>query len=121
MLAAIWILTAALLGLWSLLAWGAWHIVTIDPLVLEDVDLWIERVPYPELLERWIPGWQVILRALVDGAVAVLNAIGEAAPVVVWSIWGCGAAVALLVAVLLTLLVRAFASEFGTPRAEAAR
>lgn len=102
---AIWI--AALLGLalWSLTAWGVHAALTIDPRQLQDLKPLIERIPYGEQIELWVPGWQAMLAAAVDLSQAMLGWVGSAAPWLVWALWGFGAVVILGVAGLASLAV----------------
>jgi hypothetical protein len=105
MMIAIWI--AALLGLalWSLAAWGLHAVLTIDAKQLQDLKPLIERIPYGEQIDQWVPGWQAMLAAAVDLSQAMLGWLGSAAPWLVWALWAVGAVVILGVAGLTSLAV----------------
>ena len=126
MMIAIWI--AALLGLalWSLTAWGVHAALTIDPTRLQDIKPLIERIPYGEQIDQWIPGWQAMLAAAVDLSQQMLGWLGSAAPWLVWAVWGFGAVVILglagLAALALLLIRKGMqASNAQRPAGSAAR
>jgi hypothetical protein len=102
---AIWILTLLGLVIWSLLSWGLHSLLTIDPRWIEDVSKLIANVPYASVIERWIPGWQELLRAAMDLAQTVLGWVGSNAPLVAWIVWGIGTLVILAGGALLSLVV----------------
>jgi hypothetical protein len=87
---AIWVLIVIGLGVWSLLAWGLHAVLTLDPQWLDDVQALIERVPYAEVIDRWVPGWRELLAATTDLAQTVLGWVGSNAPLVAWIVWGIG-------------------------------
>lgn len=105
MLALIWIFTLIGLLMWSLLAWGLHLLLAIDPGWVDDVESLIRQVPYADLIERWIPGWQELLRAAMDLAQLVLSWVGTNAPLVAWIVWAVGALLLLGTGLLLTLIV----------------
>jgi hypothetical protein len=102
---AIWILIFLGLGLWSLLSWGLHAVLTIDPQWIEDVQALIERVPYAEVIDRWVPGWRELLAIGTDLAQTVLGWVGSNAPLVAWIVWGIGALLMLAAGGVLSLIV----------------
>jgi predicted PurR-regulated permease PerM len=105
MLAAIWILTLLGLAVWSLLAWGLHTLLTIDPRWIDDVQALIERVPYADVIDRWLPGWRELLDLAMDLTQTVLGWVGSNAPLVAWIVWGIGTLALLAMAGVLSLVV----------------
>ncbi len=105
MIIALWMLALFLLGLWSFAAWGLHAVLTIDPTKLSDLKPLIDQIPYGDLIDQWIPGWQDLLRASVDLCQWVLGWVGGAAPIIVWVVWGLGTLAVLAVTVSLNLLI----------------
>jgi hypothetical protein len=105
MLTAIWIFVVALLGLWSLTSWGLYTLLSLDNQWLGELQPLLERVPFADWLDRWAPGWQALAELSIDAVQVALGALGAAAPVVVWVVWGVGTLVLTGVGVVLTLLV----------------
>ena len=102
---AIWIFIFIGLGLWSLLSWGLHAVLTLDPQWIEDVQALIERVPYAEVIDRWVPGWRDLLAMATDLAQSVLGWIGSNAPLVAWIVWCLGALLLLGAGGVLSLIV----------------
>ncbi len=92
---AIWIITALLLGFWTLLAWGVATVLAIDPAWVGDLRPLIEQIPYGHVLDLWVPGWAGMLRALLDATQLMLGWLGSSAGWLVCLLWGLGAAVLL--------------------------
>jgi hypothetical protein len=106
MVIAIWILTVLGLGLWSLVAWGLHALLGLDgQALLGDLKPLIAQIPYGAVIEQWVPGWQGLLEATLALAKTLLGWLGSAGPVLVWVLWGIGAAVLLAIAAVLTLIV----------------
>lgn len=106
MIIAIWILALLGLALWSLVAWGLGALLGMDARALVgDLKPLIDQIPYGALIEQWVPGWQGLLHATLDLAQTLLGWLGSAGPVLVWVLWGLGAAALLAVAGVLTLVV----------------
>jgi hypothetical protein len=105
-LIALWILTLFALGLWSLTAWGLHAVLTLDAARLGDLKPLIDQIPYGALISQWLPGWQDWLRASIDLTQMLLGWVGGAAPVIVWVLWGVGTIGLLIVAVVLTFIIR---------------
>ena len=84
---AIWIFVFLGLVLWSLLSWGLHSVLTLDPQWMEDARALIERVPYAEVIDRWVPGWREMLAVATDLGQAVLGWVGSNAPLVAWIVW----------------------------------
>mgnify|MGYP006908317743 CR=1 FL=1 len=105
MLTAIWIFVIALLGLWSLTSWGLYTLLSLDNQWLGELRPLLERVPFADWLDRWVPGWQALAELSIDAVQVALGALGTAAPVVVWVVWGVGTLVLTGIGVVLSLLV----------------
>lgn len=105
MIAFIWIVTALGLALWSLGAWGLHTLLQADAGWIGDLGELIDRVPYAELIDRWFPGWQALMHALLALTQSTLGLLGAAAPLIVWSAWAVGALGLALVGGFLTLVV----------------
>jgi len=122
MLILIWVLTLLLLALWSLAGWGLHTLLALGPGWLDQLPAWISRLPYPALLERWLPDWQQLLIELAGLAQTALSWLGAAGSVLVWVLWAAGAAGLLLLALLMSWAVRKLQtapSQVPSPRAAA--
>ncbi|MBK1615289.1 hypothetical protein CKO44_17655 [Rubrivivax gelatinosus] len=117
MIAAIWIVTALLLGLWSLGAWGVYTLLQAQPGWIGELGELVDQVPYAAVIDRWFPGWQELLRALLELTESTLGLLGGAAPLIVWTAWGVGAAGLAVAAGGLTLIVKLLSRD--KPRAAA--
>jgi hypothetical protein len=102
---AIWILAAIGLALWSLLAWGVATLLGIDPTWIGNLQRHIGELPYADLIEAWIPGWEAMLVSLLHLTQSIVGWLGGAGLFVVWFIWGVGALCIAGVAALLSLVV----------------
>ncbi|HEU4458227.1 MAG TPA: hypothetical protein VFR90_03825 [Methylibium sp.] len=115
---ALWLLTAALLGLWSLAAWGLHRLLSSDAPWLvalpERLDAWLASQRWAGELDRWWPGWQDVLRFAAELAHGLLGWLGDGALWIVWIVWGLGAAVLLGGAALLAWLI-GYAKRHATP------
>lgn len=120
---AIWIVTALLIGLWSLLAYGVGALAGMTSGLTGLPADWYELIagtPGAEWVDMVVPGWReaVVQSAQVLGS--VLGWLGGALPVIVWVIWGFGTLGLVLCAVLLSGLV-ALARKASAPAAGTAR
>ncbi len=106
MMLALWILTLAALGMWSLTAWGLHAVLTLDSSQLSDLKPLVDQIPHADTIGQWFPGFQAILTATIDLTQVMLGWLGGAAPVIVWVLWGLGAAVIVGVALLLSVVIR---------------
>ena len=102
---AIWLVTAIVLALWSLAGWGLYQLVDSGVELIGDLKPLIDQIPYAAIVERWIPGWQDMLKLLLDLTQSLLSWLGGAAPVLVWLVWGTGTALLLVIAGVLSLAV----------------
>ncbi len=102
---AIWIITFVLLGLWSLLAWGVAAVLGANPGWVGDLQPLLTQVPFADLLDIWVPGWQAMARTMLDLTQATLGWLGTHAGWVVWLVWGGGALLMVGTAGLLSLVV----------------
>jgi hypothetical protein len=126
----IWLLTLLAVGLWSVLAWGAHFVLTLDPGMVGGLKPLVDQIPYGALLEQWIPGWRGLLLATIEFTQSMLGWLGGAAGVIVWVVWALGAALLLLAGAVGSVLVAlarkaaraaaASASGRGPDRAQAA-
>jgi hypothetical protein len=101
---AIWTLTLLLLGLWSLTAWALAGVLSLGAGATAGVSAWVAQQPFGDWVELWMPGalqWLDMALALTQSLLAWL---GGAAPWLVWGLWGVGAALLVVGAVLLSLL-----------------
>jgi hypothetical protein len=105
MLGFIWIVVLGGLALWSLLGWGLYRLLSMDQAWLGDLRPLIDSVPFGGWLDRWLPGWQALVELAVDAVQIALGALGAAAPVVVWAVWGVGVLVLVGGGALLSLVV----------------
>ncbi len=102
---AIWLITALVLALWSLAGWGLYHLVDSGVQLIGDLKPLIDRITYAAIVEQWIPGWQDMLKLMLDLVQSLLGWLGGAAPVLVWLLWAVGTGLLLLVAGVLSLAV----------------
>ncbi|MBI5259880.1 MAG: hypothetical protein HY855_25495 [Burkholderiales bacterium] len=105
MIAAIWIITAILVGLWSFAGWGAHTLVVRGVSWAGDLKPLLDQLPYGAVVERWFPGWQDALKLAIDLMQQALAWLGGAAPLLVWAVWGVGTAVMLIGAGVLTAII----------------
>ena len=102
----IWVLASLLLLAWSLGGWALHALLRNGPALLDALPGRIEQLPYPAVLERWLPNWQELLLAAASALQAGLAWLGAAGVVLVWVVWAVGTLLVLLLAVLLTVAVR---------------
>jgi hypothetical protein len=119
MLILIWLLAAVGLALWSLAAWGASTLLGLDPNWVGDLGPLIDQIPYAAVIDTWLPGWRELLGATLELTRTLLAWAGGAGVVIVWVVWGLGAAVIVGAAAVLSLIV-ALLRRSGTPRTPAA-
>lgn len=101
----IWLLAALALGLWSLLSWGVATLLGLDPSWVTDAGSLLQKVPYGEVIDAWVPGWQALLLAGFELTRGLLGWLGGFGQVLVWVLWAVGAGVVVLCAALLSALV----------------
>jgi hypothetical protein len=114
MIAALWIVTGALLALWSGLAWGLYALVTADPVWLESFRRYAGGTSFGEWLDRLWPSWFDALSAALGLVHAVLHGLASALPWVIGGVWAVVSLLVLLLTAVLHGVIRASA------RAEAA-
>lgn len=90
MIAAIWIVVALGLALWSALGWGLYRLLVLDHRWLGDLKPLLDQMPYGEWIDRWVPGWRVMAEWAIEAVQFGLGVLGGAAPLVVWAVWGLG-------------------------------
>jgi len=105
MILFIWAVALFFLALWSLAGWGLHAVVSTDGSWVGKLEPLIQKVPFGDLLERWLPTWQDLLRTALDLTQSGLAWLGAAAPVVVGVLWAIGAFLLLGTAGLLTVIV----------------
>lgn len=105
MITAIWIFVLALLGLWSLVFWGLYSLLSMDQAWLGELKPMLDRVPMADGLDRWVPGWQALAELAIDAVQWALGVLGGAAPTIVGVVWGVGTLALVAVGALLSLLV----------------
>ena len=106
MLLLIWTLAALGLALCALLAWALYALLRIDPAWLSDLPGLAQQLPFQGELDRFVPGWQELLRWAVEAAQWLLGWAGAAAPVLAWVVFALCASFVLMGAALLTLAVK---------------
>ena len=114
---AIWIVAALALGLWSLLAWGVAMLLGLDPSWVGDLRPLVEKMPFAGVLDVWVPGWQALALALIEGTQVLLRWVGSGATFVVWLVWSAGALLVLGTGAVLSLIVK-LVSKVPDPAAE---
>ena len=102
---AIWLITAIVLALWSLAGWGLYQLVASGAQLIGDLKPLIDQIPYAAIVEQWIPGWQDMLKLMLDLVQSLLSWLGGAAPVLVWLVWAVGTGLLLVIAGVLSLAV----------------
>jgi hypothetical protein len=102
---AIWLITAIVLALWSLAGWGLYHLVDSGVQLIGDLKPLIDRIPYAAIVEQWIPGWQDMLKLMLDLLQSLLGWLGGAAPLLVCLLWAVGTGLLLVIAGVLSLAV----------------
>jgi len=105
MIALIWLVVLLGLALWSLLGWGLYRLLTLDQAWLGDLGAVIQSMPLGHWLETWVPGWRPLVELAVDALQGLLSALGGAAPVLVWALWGSGTMAMVVVGAGLSVLV----------------
>jgi cobalamin synthase len=113
MLIALWIVTFLAIVLWSLFAWGLLALATSYSPLQWNVQALIDRIPYAESFDLWFPGWQDLLRAIVDMLQAAFSLISDTAPTAVWVLWAVGVVFMLIASGAIMLIGRLLAREFG--------
>lgn len=112
---AIWIITALTLGLWSLLSWGVAAVLGMDPTWVGNLQPLVAEIPYADLIEAWVPGWQAMMVSMLHLVQSLLGWLGGAGMVVVWVLWGLGAAFIVGTAAVLSLVVVLVRKSSATP------
>ncbi len=106
MVILIWCLTLLMLALWSAAGWALHTLLTLGPAWLDKLPGLIGQLPYPAVLERWLPNWQELLIAAAATLQTVFGWLGGAGLLLVWAVWALGTLAMLGLALLLTLAVR---------------
>jgi hypothetical protein len=106
MVILVWCLTALLLAIWSLGGWGLHTLLTLGPSWVDQLPPLIAQLPYPAVLERWLPNWRELLLAAAAMMQVGFGWLGSAGVVVVWVLWAFGALLLLALAALLTFALR---------------
>lgn len=88
----IWVLAALALGFWTLLAWATAWVLGLDPAWLGSVANHVAEWPAAPWLDTWVPGWQELTVAGIELARTLLGWLGGTGQVLVWIVWGLGAA-----------------------------
>lgn len=115
MVIAIWVVTAILVGLWSLTAWGLHGLLLLAGGWAGDLQPLLDKIPHAGVIEAWFPGWQELLRLVLDLTQGALAWAGGAVPLLAWLVWGLGTGALLLVAGGLTLVVLLLRNSMPTP------
>jgi hypothetical protein len=107
---AIWVLAAIGLALWTLAAWGIASLFGMDLSWSGDLRALLDQIPFVAAIDPWLPGWRELVLVMLELTRTLLGWAGGAGAVVVWIVWGLGAAVivggAALVSVAVALIRR---------------
>lgn len=106
MIAAIWIVAALGLGLWTLCLWAAWVLLSWRPDWVMDLKLQLDQWPVGNWLSAWWPDWESDLMRLLNLVHQLLGFAMDWLPWVLGSVWLLGTLVGLGLAGLLHALVR---------------
>jgi hypothetical protein len=115
----IWSLAAIGLALWSAAAWGVGTLLGLDPNWVGDLKPLVDEIPYAAVIDTWLPGWRELLLATLELTRTMLGWAGGAGVVIVWVVWGVGAAVIAGGAAVCSLIVSLLRRP-GAPRTPAA-
>ena len=105
---AIWIITALLIGLWTLLAYGVGALITLGSGLAGLPADWyalLGRIPGAPWLDDYAPGWREAVVVVAQLLGTVLGWLGDAGPVIMWVLWGLGTLALVLCAALMSGLV----------------
>jgi hypothetical protein len=102
----IWIVAMVGLGLWSLLAWGLYQLLSLEPNWAADARGLVARLPYGEVIDRWLPGWRELAQLALELSQTAMAWVGGAAPLVTGVVWGLGALAIIGGAAVGSLIVR---------------
>lgn len=114
---AIWIFAAIGFGLWSLLTWGVAAVLGMDPTWIGNLQPLVADIPYADLIDDWVPGWQAMMVSLLHLTQSMVGWLGGAGLFVVWMLWGLGAVFILGTAAVLSLVVVLVRKASNTPSA----
>jgi hypothetical protein len=101
----IWVLAAIALALWSLLSWGLAALLGMDPSWVGDLRGLVDRLPFADALDAWVPGWRAMAVALIGMTETLLGWVGQSAGLVIGLVWALGAVMIAGGAALLSLVV----------------
>ena len=120
----IWTLAIVALLLWSLLAWAAHALLSIDPATFANVDEWVAavaaQVPGAAALELWWPGWQEALQSVLLASQAIFGVVAAVAPWLIVVVWALGAVLLVGGAVAGSIVVRLLRGRRRPPGSGAA-
>jgi hypothetical protein len=117
---AIWIVAALIIGLWSLAAWGVSALLGLNPAWVGNLQNLLREIPYGAWVETWVPHWQPGLLVILDLARDLFAWVDAAAPAVLWIIWVMGTVAVVMLAALLSLVVRTVSKSAAPARPQAA-
>jgi hypothetical protein len=116
---AIWLFAALGLALWTLAAWGIAALFGLDVNWSGDLKALLDQIPFVAAIDAWLPGWRELLTVALELTRTLLGWAGGAGVVIVWIVWGLGAAVIVGGAALLSLLVAVVRKSSAPPAAPA--
>ncbi len=117
MIAAIWIVAALGLGLWSVCLWAVWVLLSWRPEWVLEVKAQIDQWPVGAWLSSWWPEWEIHLMTVLNLLHRLLAFATDWLPWLLASVWLLGSLMGLGLAGLLHLLVR----ESARPAARTAQ
>lgn len=115
MIAAIWIITALLVGLGALCSWGVATLLVMDHRWLVDLEVWLTRQPLGGWIEGWVPELLELIQLSFEAMGVALSWLGAAGPMLVWLVWGASSLGLMLVAGVLTLIVVLVSKATSSP------
>lgn len=119
---ALWILAAALLGLWTLAAVGL-HQLLNDGNWFADLpqrlEAWLASLPWADRLDAWWPGWTHAMRLAAEITQSLAGWLGDGALWIVWGVWALGALTLVGATAVLTWLI-GYGRRHLTPSPQAA-
>ncbi|OYT88040.1 MAG: hypothetical protein CFE46_06315 [Burkholderiales bacterium PBB6] len=106
MMAALWIVTAIALLLWSALAAGLWALLSIDPAWVAELHTRMADTKLGDLLDVWLGGWDEWLAWAIELSQGLLRSLQGWLVWILGAVWGLGTLVVLGITGLLHLAIR---------------
>jgi hypothetical protein len=107
MIAAIWIVAALGMACWTLAVWAVWVLLSWDPAWVARLKITLEQWPGVPWLNTWWPDWDLAVMTVLKLVQHVLGFAVVWLPAVLGCLWLVGSLLALGLAALLHVAVRA--------------